>query len=279
MRVWSTERRVALILLHGAGTPVSRMSAFFGKSRHSVIHQLRLVGLRISCECACGNKRGSREDGKCSWCRNGQILEAKRPQPYPWKPEWDLLIRRQLGNIRDKWAYSRALRYIVGVTRVPLHTVKDHVYQLGLGVRRGPKAKAWTEQEEAFLQEWVGTKTAKTIAHELGRSVCAVYQRISEIKLSAIITAGYSQVDLVGLLGVSAGTVRLWESYGWLSRCEGRFPEVVVERFLRLHPEEYDLRLVDQAWFKGMLFPATFGMTRRAPKGVKLCWNQDSSAI
>jgi hypothetical protein len=262
MNAWPPEKRVALILLHEAGGSPRRIGEFFGKSADAVRIQLRKLGLRISCDCACGSKLGSREDGKCSWCRNGYLLGRLR---YPWKPEWDLLLRRELTSLRDRKDYTRALRRIVAVTGVPMPTVKSHIYLLGLGIKRGPRPRLWTDEEEQALQEMAGQRTVVAIAKRLNRSVNAVQMRLHELHLSARITDGYSAKDLVELLGVGERTIHRWRQYGWLPAGTERMPDDVVERFIRLHPEEYDLRLVDQAWFKGMLFPSTFGMTRRKP--------------
>ena len=48
---------------------------------------------------------------------------------------------------------------------------------------------------------------------------------------------------------------------GWLRVQQGRVTEPSIIKFLREHPEEYRLSRVDEAWFKGLLFPA-FGLKR-----------------
>lgn len=78
---------------------------------------------------------------------------------------------------------------------------------------------------------------------------------LKRLMLSARITEGYSRADLVELLGASATSVRRWERLGWLAfGCQGRAAEASVRRFLKMHPDQYQLSFVNEAWFKGLLF-------------------------
>jgi hypothetical protein len=79
------------------------------------------------------------------------------------------------------------------------------------------------------------------------------------------VSADYSQQDIEQLLGVGRRRVCQWIKNGWLQLLNGRVTEKSVAKFLRLHPEEYQLSRVDEAWFKGMLFPSfgRFGSTRQ----------------
>jgi hypothetical protein len=58
------------------------------------------------------------------------------------------------------------------------------------------------------------------------------------------------------LLGVSRRQVGKWIRLNWLKPLHGRIPERDMIRFRRRHPEQYQLNRVDEAWFKGLLFPA-----------------------
>jgi hypothetical protein len=90
---------------------------------------------------------------------------------------------------------------------------------------------------------------------------------INLLGLQARVTEGYSRADLVLVLGVSRPTVNQWIDHGWLrpKPTTDRIPEEQVLRFIKSHPEEYSLKGVDEAWFKGMLFPS-FGTNAHDPR-------------
>lgn len=80
---------------------------------------------------------------------------------------------------------------------------------------------------------------------------------MNRLTLSARISEGYSRTDLAELLGASPTSVRRWERLGWLVfGCYGRASEASVRRFVKMHPDQYQLSFVDEAWFKGLLFEA-----------------------
>ncbi len=43
---------------------------------------------------------------------------------------------------------------------------------------------------------------------------------------------------------------------GWLTLVNGEFQRPQFSDFLGFHPHEYQLRRVEEVWFKGLLFPA-----------------------
>jgi hypothetical protein len=83
-----------------------------------------------------------------------------------------------------------------------------------------------------------------------------VKAQVRKLGLSARVSGDYSQQDVEQLLGVGRKRVCQWISKGWLQLEDGRVTEKSLEKFLRLHPEEYQLSRVDESWFKGMLFPS-----------------------
>jgi hypothetical protein len=97
----------------------------------------------------------------------------------------------------------------------------------------------------------------------LNRTYGSVKAKMKQLGLRARSSEGYTQDDLRQLLGVSIRTIEKWLSLGWLRMAQERIPEASVIRFLRLHSEEYHLGRVDQAWFKGLLFPAFNFATER----------------
>jgi hypothetical protein len=95
------------------------------------------------------------------------------------------------------------------------------------------------------------------LAKRLGRSEYSVKAALKRLMLSARINDGYSRTDLAELLGASPASVRRWERRGWLAfGCYGRASEASVRRFVKMHPDQYQLSFVDEAWFKGLLFDA-----------------------
>ncbi len=211
----------------------------------------------------CGRQNGSPKDRTCPGCR----LRA-RPNPHQrfhWTEELDARLRdayRRAGTRSELTRNLTNLQYISQFTRV---VITARATALGLTlVRRRP----WNETEIEALRERLGVCTTAQIARDLGRSFWSIKAQISRMNMSARLTEGYSQTDLVALLGVSPKTVKRWIEIGWLPMARGRITESTVVRFLRRHPEEYRLGRVNEAWFKGLLFPA-FGSSHTAGLAAK----------
>ena len=116
--------------------------------------------------------------------------------------------------------------------------------------------RRWSKGEIAKLQEIVGSRSLSAIAGELGRSYYSVKGAVGRLQVSARVTEGYSHQDLEHLLGVGSRRVRRWIGRRWIKLVNGRVPESEISRFLRRHPGQYQLNRVDEAWFKGLFFPA-----------------------
>src|SRR5262249_30952374 len=101
---------------------------------------------------------------------------------------------------------------------------------------------------------------------KLGRSVYSVKARASTLDISLRVVEGYSRQDLCQLLGAGVKEVRTWIQNGWIKLQGERITERSVISFLRRHPEEYQLSRVDEAWFKGLLFPS-FGRPSNKVEG------------
>jgi hypothetical protein len=122
---------------------------------------------------------------------------------------------------------------------------------LSFAVRR-----PWSEAEMESLREELGTSSKSQIAKRMGRTYYSVKAQVSKMVLSSRVTADYSQQDVQQLFGVGRKRVYQWVRNGWLQLLNDRITEKSLERFLRQHPGEYQLSRIDEAWFKGMLFPA-----------------------
>ncbi len=150
--------------------------------------------------------------------------------------------RRELSENLDRFQQRTAFTRVVVLSRAA---------SLGLTSKR----KRWTREEVEQVAEWAGTLSITAIARKLRRSYWSVKAELLKLELSARVTEGYSQADLMYLLGVSARMLRKWLSLGWLRVQDNRITEASVAKFLREHAEEYSLNRVDEAWFKGLLFP------------------------
>jgi len=143
-----------------------------------------------------------------------------------------------------------ALQLRSGFTRV---VILERAVQLRLSFSR---RRPWAPEEIALLESLAGSYSPASISRRLKRTFASVKAKLKQLQISARVTEGYSQTDLAELLGASPVSIRRWGRIGWLPVVNGRISEAAVVKFLRLHPHEYQLRRVDEAWFKGLLFPA-----------------------
>ncbi len=138
----------------------------------------------------------------------------------------------------------------------PRHAFKYEAIRLGIVT--ADHRRAWTEQELAYVEERAGTESARQIARALGRSVSSVQSRMEKAGISYRVREGYTMADLAQVMGESYHKVRRWIERGLLGPSRvlngHRVSDRSVVTFLRRHHAEYDLRRVDQEWFKAMLF-------------------------
>lgn len=144
------------------------------------------------------------------------------------------------------------LSHLQQTTGFSRFTILSHAVELGLSSTR----RAWSKQDLSFLRDDLGRISAAALARKLGRTHSSVKAKVSKLRMSARITEGYSYADLQELLGVSKRRLDKWVQMDWLRMKANRASEESVARFLRTHPGEYVLSRVDEAWFKGLVFPA-----------------------
>ena len=199
----------------------------------------------------CNRMTACAADLLCHSCRM-----SVRPNPrkrFVWNTEFDTLLVSAYRRVQTREELSRsltALQLRTGFTRV---VILARAVQLGLSFSR---RRPWTSEETALLQSMVGRYSPASIARMLRRTFASVKAKVKQLEISVRVTEGYSQADLAELFGASPTSIRRWCRVGWLPLVHGRVPEAAVVRFLRLHPHEYQLRRVDEAWFKGLVFPA-----------------------
>ena len=178
---------------------------------------------------------------------------------YPWTEQQLADLRRLYAeHVHYRPALTLAIRAFAKRHSFPPHIVKLKAGQLRLtrDIRQ-----FWTKEELTYVREHAGRVRKHKIAKHLGRGYLSVQCMINFLGLQARVTEGYSRHDLALVFGVSEYVVRQWIARGWLRPTPAidRVPEGQVKRFIESHPEEYNLKRVDEAWFKGMLFPS-FGM-------------------
>src|SRR5216684_3651398 len=199
----------------------------------------------------CKRLNGCAADDLCHSCR----LRGRSPQnkKFHWTPGLDEKLRRayQRAQTRTDLTYNlHLIQRSCGFTRVVILN-RAAVLGLAFGQRR-----SWTNEEMEILTELAGRTTIRAIAKKLSRTPASVKAKLRQLEISARVREGYTKDDLRLLLGVSAKSIRNWVDCGWLRVVNGRIPEPSVARFLRQHPDQYQLSRVEEAWFKGIVFPA-----------------------
>ncbi|MGA2773611.1 MAG: MerR family transcriptional regulator [Bryobacteraceae bacterium] len=124
-----------------------------------------------------------------------------------------------------------------------------------------------------FSQRPLSAKSGDSIGKSAGLSTRVTKAR----QTTTCIRETYSIGDLAQVFGVHHERVESWVGRGLLGRTRAigadrgdtRFAEADVARFVRGNPREYDLRRVDQMWFKAMVFASLAGCGMRAGYGRK----------
>jgi hypothetical protein len=169
-----------------------------------------------------------------------------------WTDGLESILRRCYRTARNRNELIQNLTNLQRVTGFPRFAITSRASALGIA---RIKKQSWTGTELSKLRELAGTCGRTVLAQRLGRSEYSVKAALKRLALSARVTEGYSRSDLVELLGASAVSVRRWEQMRWLVFGPyGRASEACVRRFLRMHPDQYQLSFVNDAWFKGLMF-------------------------
>lgn len=171
-----------------------------------------------------------------------------------WTEGLDSILRRSYRTAQSRNELVENLTYLQRLTGFPRFAITSRASALGIArIKKQP----WAANELSKLRELAGTCGRKALAKRIGRSEYSVKAALKRLMLSARISEGYSRTDLVDLLGASPTSVRRWERMGWLIfGSYGRVSEPSVRRFLKMHPDQYHLSFVNEAWFKGLLFEA-----------------------
>lgn len=199
--------------------------------------------------CLCG------DPGRCKICRLRAFGQARRR--YFWTPELREDLREAYRG-RTKRELSQRLSKIAARMGWPKWACKSEAVRLGITSMYGRQRRGWTAAEVEMLEVKVGVVSVARIARLLGRSCGSVMAKAEKIGLSRRLQDGYTIEDLSRVFGVHHRIAKSWHERGLLGhvhRAQGlRVTTDNVLRFVRRHAREYDLRRVDQDWFKAVLF-------------------------
>jgi hypothetical protein len=221
----------------------------------------------------CGSAKGCPKDSLCHGCR--VTCRPNANKRFCWTTDLDSTLTRAYRSAHTRRELSSNLNHIQRLSSFTRVVILSRAAVLGLSfaVRR-----PWTETEIELLGEDLGTRSQSQIAKRLGRTYYSVKAQVSRMGLSACVSAHYSQHDVQQLFGVGRKRVCQWIRNRWLQLQDGRITERSLERFLRQHPEEYQLNRVDEAWFKGMLFPS-FGRLGVARQNVRMAAGKNATSV
>lgn len=191
---------------------------------------------------------------------------------FHWTDGLDAALKRAYQTARGRDELIRNITLLQRLTGFPRFAITDRAASLGVARMQ---QRAWTPSEIERLRELIGTAGRKTIAQKLGRTEYSVKAELRKLRLSLQCRDGYTRTDLANVLCASPKTVRRWERMGWLTTVNDRFPEHAVRRFLFNHPDQYQLARVDDAWFKGLMFPRFNSATIEIQPRIRIASRQE----
>jgi len=204
----------------------------------------------VSC-LKCSETKAAAKDRLCHSCRMKSRPNSNRR--FVWDDHLDARLTAAHARSSSRQELTRnldALQYSTGFTRIVLIS---RAARLGISYS---ERRSWSVTELDFLHGNIGSMSVSLIARKLSRSYYSVKAQIARQELCGRVLDGYAKQDLAQVLGVGRKRVDFWLARGFLICRGGRIPEHSVLRFLKNHPEEYRLGFVDEAWFKGLLFPS-----------------------
>ncbi|MCU1285899.1 MAG: hypothetical protein JWO13_2249 [Acidobacteriales bacterium] len=189
-------------------------------------------------------------DDLCNLCR---LRSIQSPMKYPFSAAHDELVRRAWASGGSNRKQLKAA--ITDATRrigYPRHIVRLRAQRLGLS---NDTRRPWTPAELAQLDRYSGTKSAKQIARILKRGFASVASQMDARKISRAVLEGYTRTDVTRLMGVDISTVNRWLQARYFALDQNkRISERTFKHFLRVHPELYSLKRVDERLFKALVF-------------------------
>jgi hypothetical protein len=187
-------------------------------------------------------------------------VRRAREKKYRWTPERDALLRERYAS-RVK---GRALE-IATAFGWPKWVITRRAGELALA---RPKEARWTAEQDAFLLEHAGTRTANWMAKRLGRTLTAVVVRLKRLHISRRVQDGLTARDVAACFGIDGHEVARWIEQGKLvakrrGTARANDPHVIqpqaIRQFVRRYPTAFRLDKVDQLWFMDLVFNGQIG--------------------
>lgn len=199
---------------------------------------------------SCSLSKGCIKDSLCHRCR--LLARPNRHKRFVWTADLETRLTRIYQESKTREDLTAGLNHLQRFSGFSRIVITSRAGSLGLNhVRR----RGWTSREIDFVQEHVGILSVSAIARRLQRSHYSVKAKVASLRLSLRVREGYSVEDIRTLLGVKVQRIHAWLEKDWLRVENRRVTEASVREFLISHPEEYKLNRVDEAWYKGLLFP------------------------
>lgn len=197
--------------------------------------------------CGCG--RPANKTGSCRDCHCRNLGRAKK-NPR-WTAEHDAMLRKCYAVARRR-DLVKAITEMARRTGFPRTQVYSQARRLGLTFIM---KRRWTQEEIDYLNENRGVTPTRVMAKVLQRSVDSILIQLTRMGASGRVVDGYTGRDVAGLFGIGWELQKAWERRGLMKRGpNGRFTDETILNFIKRYPHEYDLRRVDQTWFKGLVF-------------------------
>jgi hypothetical protein len=196
----------------------------------------------------CGGIKAGK-DGRCNSCRLSKHNKDRRK--YHWTPA--LLAELEACYSGARCQVTDRLTELQRKTKWPRWALINEAAARAI---RFTVRQPWLPEEDAALLELAGTAPPGEIARRTGRTRKAVERRAERLGASRR-PEGYTVAELMGVLGAEKKpTISMIRAgmFGQACGRGGRVSEAAVMQFLARHPHAYDLRKVDQVWFKSLMF-------------------------
>ena len=197
----------------------------------------------------CGELNGAPKDKLCHACRLRSRPNSRKR--FFWTKEFEARLRDSSTRASTREDLTASLDALQRFTGFPRFVILARAADLGLSFL---KRRPWSDEELHFLKSNAGRLSMKALAARLSRTYYSVKAAVKSMELDGRVTDGYSVDELTRTFGVGKATIDRWITKGWIAHKEGRITEMSVVRFLRRRPHEYQLRRVDEVWFKELVF-------------------------
>jgi hypothetical protein len=224
-----------------------------------------------SCEICSTEFVGGKKRRYCDDCIAKLQATAKSGKPHPnlkysFTPQQDARIRELYARrLVERTSVKGPLAIEFGI---PSWRISSRARELGLA---RVKEKPWSQIEVELLQRhaWKSDGIISKILQTAGfrRTATAVHVMLKRrVGRKSEQYPFYSATALARLMGIDAHAITGWIAQGWLrarkraterTEQQGGDPHEIwpydVYEFIRAHPEEIDLRKVDQGWILDLL--------------------------